>query len=257
MYKILFVSALAPELKIVKQELKKLNISKKDLEVSFFESGFWNYKTILNLTNFLSKNKFDFVINIWVCGYKNEKDDLIQVTRIFNLWDKKELISPVFFKFAKIESINCSDNIIYDEELLEQNYVDMESYAFELVCDKIETPRMILKVPVDKVWEETKNFDYKKSLELLKENIDYGKLILSVKDFLEKNNKENNDFSEEEIELKNKILWIYKLTFSQEIILEKLLNKIIVLNLFDLEKFFKENKDLDKKEFLKILQEKI
>jgi hypothetical protein len=37
-YKILIVSALNAELKIVKQEIKKLNIS-NNVEISFFESG--------------------------------------------------------------------------------------------------------------------------------------------------------------------------------------------------------------------------
>jgi glutaredoxin-related protein len=62
--KILFVSALSAELKIVKQEIKKLNISKENLEISFFECGMGNYKTILNLTRFLEKNNFDFIVNI-------------------------------------------------------------------------------------------------------------------------------------------------------------------------------------------------
>jgi hypothetical protein len=36
-YKILFISAFSAELKIVKQEIKKLNIS-KSIEISFFAS---------------------------------------------------------------------------------------------------------------------------------------------------------------------------------------------------------------------------
>ena len=36
-YRILFISALSAELKIIKQEIKKLNIS-KNIEISFFES---------------------------------------------------------------------------------------------------------------------------------------------------------------------------------------------------------------------------
>lgn len=271
MYKILFVSALAPELKIIKEEIKKLKISRKDLEISFFESWMGNYKTILNLTNYLWKNNFDFIVNIWVCWWTsflkdNYPEKIIQVSRIFNLWNNKELISPIFFEFWNIESIFCSDKIIYDENILhinrgeldrETNFVDMESYWFELVLEKFETPRIILKVPVDKVWEETNNFNYEKAKSNLSENIDYNKLVLDIENFLESNNSEINNFSEEENDIKNKILNNYKFSFSEKIIMEKLLNKIIVLNLFNLEEFFLENNKLDKKSFLKILEEKI
>ncbi|MDQ7009203.1 MAG: hypothetical protein Q9M94_02835 [Candidatus Gracilibacteria bacterium] len=67
-FKILFVSALSAELKIVKQEIKKLDIS-KFLEISFFESGMGNHKTIMNLSLFLVEQKFNFIVNIGVCGY--------------------------------------------------------------------------------------------------------------------------------------------------------------------------------------------
>jgi len=55
--------------------------------------------------------------------------------------------------------------------------------------------------------------------------------------------------------IKNKILNNYRFTFSENINLEKLLNKIIVLELFNLEEFFEENKKLNKKEFLNKLQQ--
>ena len=261
-YKILFVSALSAELKIVKQEIKKLNIS-KNIEISFFESGMWNYKSIMNLWLYLVEHKYDFIVNIWVCWWtppltpplvgEGNLEKVIQVSAIKNISNNKELISPIFFEFSKIKSIACSEKIIYDPEKLEwEKFVDMESYWFEMILNKFEYPRIILKVPVDKIWEETKNFDFEKAKKYLKENINYSKLLEKIEKYLDKNN--NKDFSEEENILKNKILNFYKWTFSEKLILEKELNRFIVLKLWNLEKFFEENKQLNKKEFFKKLK---
>ena len=258
-YRILFVSALSAELKIVKQEIKKLNIS-KNIEISFFESGMWNYKIIMNLWIYLVKQKFDFIVNIWVCWYYWEYEKLIQVSVIKNISNNKELISPIFFEFSKIKSIFCSEQIIDDVSLLfphleregARGWVDMESYWFEMIWNKFESPRIILKVPVDKIWEETKKFDFEKAKMLLAENINYSKLLEEIEKYLDKNN--NKDFSEKENILKNKILNFYKWTFSEKLILEKELNRFIVLKLWNLENFFEENKQLNKKEFLNKLK---
>jgi len=277
MKKILFVSALSAELKIVKQEVKNLqgelswkdkrgspggNISKTNLEISFFECGMGNYKTILNLTRFLEKNKFDFIVNIWVCGYsfspptKGELEGgVIQIWRIKNLANEKELIVPYFFEFSKIGSIISSEKIIYDiSKIWEENFVDMESYWFELVCNSFNIPRIILKVPVDKIWEETKNFDYKKAKKFLKENINYKKLIEKIEKFLNKTSSQPSPLEEKELMIKQKILNNYKWTFSEKIIIEKEVNRFIVLELWNLEEFFEENKELGKKEFLNKLK---
>ena len=45
-------------------------------------------------------------------------------------------------------------------------YVDMESYAVEKLAEFYKIPRLIIKVPADKVWEETKNFDKKRALKI-------------------------------------------------------------------------------------------
>ncbi len=261
MTKILFVSALSAELKIVKEEIKKLNF--KNIEISFLESWIWNYNTIFNLTKFLEQNNnFDFIINIWVCGYSFhsmpllqdwEFKKVIQIWRIKNLANNKEKIIPNFLNFAEIESIACSENIVYNSsEIKEENFVDMESYWFELVAEKYNLPRIILKVPVDEIWEETKKFDFVKAKKFLKENIDYKKLMSELEEFLESKNL--NLFDKKEEKLKNKILTYYKWTFSEKVILEKEINKFLVLELWDIEKFFEENKNLDKKEFLKRLK---
>ena len=130
----------------------------------------------------------------------------------------------------------------------------MESYWFELVCNTFNIPRIILKVPVDKIWEETKNFDFNKAKRFLKENIDYGKLIEKIEEFLNKTSSQPSPLEEKELMIKQKILNNYKWTFSEKIILEKLLNKFIVLELGNLEDFFEKNKKLNKKEFLNKLK---
>ena len=271
MYKILFVSALNAELKIVKQEIKKLNIS-NDIEISFFESGMWNYKTILNLGLYLAEHKYNFIINIGVCWWSNNiktghpqgmplqnnygcPEKLIQISGINNISNNKELISPVFLEFTKVQSIACSEKIIYNsDEIWENNFVDMESYWFEMVCNKFDIPRIILKIPVDKIWKETKKFDFEKAKKYLRENINYSELLEKIEKYLEKNSTTLSSFSEKEIIIKNKILNNYKWTFSEKIILEKEMNKFIVLELWNIEDFFDKNKQLNKKEFLKKLQ---
>ena len=51
----------------------------------------------------------------------------------------------------------------------------MESWGIEYVCDKFRIPRVIVKVPVDKIGEEA--FDRGKAEKLLRENLDYGEII--------------------------------------------------------------------------------
>jgi len=265
--KILFVLALSAELKIVKQEIKKLNIS-KNIEISFFESWMWNYKTIMNLWLHLVEQKFDFIVNIWVCGWSPHPnplpngegiEQLIQISAIKNISNNKELISPVFLEFTKIKSIFCSEKIVYCATSLPLEetewgliFVDMESYWFEMIWNKFNIPRIILKVPVDKIWEETKNFNFEKAKRLLAENIDYKKLVEKIEKYL--NSPLNPPFQEGEMLLKQKILNNYKWTFSEKIILEKEINRFIVLELWNLEEFFEENKELGKKEFLNELK---
>jgi len=258
--KILFVSALSAELKIIKQEIKKLNIS-NDVEISFFVCWMWNYKTIMNLWLYLFEHKFDFIVNIWVCWYSplsqpfppREKgvEKLIQISGIKNISNNKELISPVFLEFAKIKSIACSEKIVFDSNFLEwEKFVDMESYWFEMVCNKFDIPRIILKIPVDRIWEETKNFDFEKAKKYLAENINYSELLEKIEKYLEKTSPQPSPLEEREYKVKNKILNFYEWTFSENIIINKLLNKFIVLELWNLEEFFEKNRELGKKEFL-------
>jgi len=100
------------------------------------------------------------------------------------LWNKENIILKI--KDKKVAVVwNFLNNFI----------VDMESFGFEFVCEKYAIPRIILKVPVDKIWEETDNFDYKLALELLEKNIDYEKLLLDIKKYLDKVKSNDLDLS--------------------------------------------------------------
>ncbi len=236
---ILFTCATSHELQIVKSEIKKL---KKCSEVEYLVSWMGNYETIFNLERFLSLRKPDFIVNIWVCGYKNEKFDLIQIWRVVNLAIGREVLLPIVFEFTKIESIASSEKIIYDLlEIWEENFVDMESFWIEFMANKYKIPRLIFKVPVDKIWEETKKFDYKKALELLWSNIDYKELIEKIEEFLLKNKpKKDYEF------IKNH----FKLTFSEFENLKKDIMKYETIFKKDFLEFFDENKEIGKREFL-------
>ena len=253
MYKILIVSALSQEMNPIKEQIKKLEL--KNFKISFLTTWIWNYNMILNLTSFLEQNKdFDFIINIWVCWYSNKKIDFFQVWRSFNLSNNKELIIPHLIDFWNLESIACSESVIYNWEKLEwEDYIDMESYWFEKVCDSFRLPRMILKVPVDKVWEETKNFDFKKSTKFLKENIDYKKLLEKIENYLE------NTFSSQRKVKEKDIIENYKeyfgFTFSENEIFKRFYYRYnaLVKEKFDI--YFEENKNSNKKEFLNGLRD--
>jgi hypothetical protein len=120
----------------------------------------------------------------------------------------------------------------------------MESYWFEFVSDKFKVPRIIIKIPFDKIWSsETKSYD-KNKLEKLMKQVDYEALIKEIIWFLDKYKQEDVDF--------NKYYSHYKFTFSEKLIFEKLYYKYISLIWNDFNCFFEKNKDLDKKEFLKI-----
>lgn len=56
----------------------------------------------------------------------------------------------------------------------------MESRGFELVADKFRFPRLIFKVPYDRIGAETLAFDKKKALSLLANNLDYEELIRQI-----------------------------------------------------------------------------
>jgi hypothetical protein len=232
------------------------------LKTSFLTTWKGNYNTILNLTRFLEQNSdFDFVINIWVCWRKKSlvsfsiEDNYIQVARIFNLANNKELIVPHLIDFWELVSIACSEKIVYEEDdLLWENFVDMESYGFEKVWDSFSLSRIIIKVPVDKVWLETKNFDFQKA-EILLKNLNYKELFKKIISYLWNNVDFHKKIVEKEIfnEYK-KYFWF---TFSENEIFKKYYYKYLALIWNDFQNFFENNKNLNKKEFIKCLEKKL
>ncbi|MFA5917613.1 MAG: hypothetical protein WC850_05270 [Candidatus Gracilibacteria bacterium] len=241
MYKILFTSALKEELNPIKEIIKNLKIKSK---IGFLVSEIGNYKTIFNLTKYLSEKSYDFIVNIGICGYI-DKNKPFQVAKIFNISNNKEFIIPIGFKFLNLESIACSEKIIFDtKELQDEKYVDMESYGFEFVCDKFKIPRIILKIPYDSIGTtETTNYNKNKLTEKIKQ-IDFEKLINQITNFLDKYKPEVIDFE--------KYFSHYKFTFSEKLIFQKMYFHYTSLTGDKFDDFFEKNKSLDKKEFLKI-----
>ena len=253
MHKILIVWALSQELNIVKEEIKKLEL--RNIKTNYLTTWMWNYNMILNLTRFLENSDFDLILNIWVCGYKKEKKGFIQVWRVYNLSNNKELIIPKIIDFWDLESISCSEKVIFKEKKLhDENYIDMESYGFEKVCDSFSIPRIVLKVPVDKVWEETKKFDFEKAEDFLRNNINYKELLEKVYDYLE------NHFNiwKWKYKVHNDNFKIYAekfgFTFSENEIFKRLYYRYISLVNKDFNLYFELNKEKDKKKFLKWLE---
>lgn len=180
--KILICAATWGEMKTIKNNIKNLNIP--HLSVSFLTTGLGNYETIFSLTNYLLTHKEEFpdlILNIWVCGYIWEKKHLVQVSRIINASTKKESIVPIPQLLAPVSICLCSETPIYESILNEENHiVDMESFAIDYVGQKFQIPRILLKVPVDKIWKETKNFDHKKALEALENNIKWKDFLNTI-----------------------------------------------------------------------------
>lgn len=246
--KLLFVVALPVELKIIKQEIKKLEI--REFQVDFLLLWVGNYNTIYNIKEYIERNwKPDFIINLWVCWKTlKEKYDFIQIYRIKNLSDNKEKICPVYFEFWKLQSIACSELIITNENDLNwEKFVDMESFWVDFVSSKEKIPYIIIKIPFDLIWENSKNIDLKefdKSFWLFP----YNELVFKINNYLQKNIKNYEpDFNF----YKN----YFKLTFSELEILKKNYNKFVAYNL-DFKDFFEQNKNLSKDKFLEKINKK-
>jgi len=239
MYNILFVSALSWELKLIKEKIKKLNIP--NLKVDFFSTWMWNYNTILHLTRYLSDKTYDFLINIWSCWHNNLNKYIYQVARIINVQNDKELLVPINIKVFDLITSYC-----FEKPVLQFNkkncIVDMESYWFEIVADSFLLPRLILKIPVDNMWEKFDKNIFIKNID----NINFKIVLKSIKLYLDT------------LPVKEKLdIYIdhFKFTFSQKHIFTKLYYKYIALKNDDFEQFFNDNKHLLRKEFLKKLED--
>jgi len=257
MFKILVSCATSKELQVVKSQIKKLSLP---LKVDFLQTWMWNYSTIFSLTQKLSLNNYDFVLNIWVCGARwNAKPGLYQISNIFDFEAFKELIVPDFVEISypatcisANKPLKTSDlKKFFDKLPVDFLLMDMESFGFESVMQKFNLPRLILKVPVDFTDEQLEKFSFEKALNLLA-SIEYEKIFTKVSDFLNKlpSNEENFyglPFTVSEKEIFNFLSKKYKFVYG------------------DFDKFIKEflvaNESLNKKQqaklLIKILKEKL
>lgn len=244
---ILFVLALPQELKIIKQEIKNLELKNK--KIDFLLTWVWNLNISYQIKEYINKKwKPDFIVNIWVCWKVNNFfNDFFQVSRIKYLSNNKELLPPIYCNFFDLKSISCSDKIITSEnEIINESYVDMESYWFSYICEKENIPYALIKKPFDIIWNDSK----KVSLIELENTLkwcNYIKIFDEIEIFLSKNKK--NDIIEKEIiNLKENL----KLTFSETEILKKYINsKIAFWNKIDF--IFTQLNNYDKKDlFLQI-----
>jgi len=246
MYNILFVTALSSELKYIKKNIKQLKIPW--LKIDFFTTWMWNYNTILNLTKYLSKKRYDFIVNIGSAGYFGMQDieNIYQIARIKNLSNNKEELVPINLRlFNLITCVSSEKPVSSIENIWIQDsfyLVDMESYGFELVWNNFNIPRLILKIPVDKIWEK-----FNSSIFIDKvEKMDFKYILENIKKYLDKlPQKEDLSYYFD----------CFKFTFTEKLIFERLYYKYQALY-WDFDCFFYKNKELDKKKFLWILKEK-
>jgi nucleoside phosphorylase len=102
---------------------------------------------------------------------------------------KKEAIIPIFLHLAPLGKMISSEIPVDDEKMLdfweeEEVFVDMESWGIELVAQHFQYPRLLLKVPIDKVGNATKHFNFEEALETLRKAIDYRNLIENLLKYL-------------------------------------------------------------------------
>jgi hypothetical protein len=140
-----------------------------------------------------------FILNIGVCGWTSSPfskasshqrtiPPVIQASIVEHIAIKKEIIIPIFLHIAPLGKLISSeipvDTPLEIEDSPTPLFVDMESKGIELVAQHFKFPHLLLKVPVDEVGAETRHFDHKKALELLRKNIDYKKLIEKTLEYI-------------------------------------------------------------------------
>ena len=244
---ILFVCALPVELNALKWQIKDLE--KKWDNFLFLTSWVWSYNTIYELQRYLDSHSVDFIVNIGVCWVDPDlkrTPSLLQVYRIKNLSSLKESVTPLYISIGSLSSIWCSEKIITNkQDLLGESFVDMESYGIDFIATKLKIPYVILKIPFDRVSEESRKVDTR-ILTWSFESIDYETLLSELRDFWW------NKLKTQQISIE-KYLAHYRFTFSEKEILKKMSKKYQVLH-GDFDVFFEKNKELPKKEFLFRLQ---
>ena len=244
---ILFVAALPAELSSIKKEVKKLSLIW--ISAKFFLTWVWNYKALYNLKHYLdtSKEKPGFIVNIWLCGktYAAPKD-ILQVYRILWWANWRELLCPIYIDFLQKQSILSNEKVITSEtDMLWEQYVDMESYAIDIIWTEEKIPYILLKKPFDTVSHESKKIDVSKFKDCLSD-IDYTGLIITIQKFLKKNHDINETFRQKYLK---ETLKHYNFTFSEKEIWKKWYARNIA-NWRDYQEFLNKNLKLEKKEFL-------
>jgi len=243
---ILFVTALGEELKYIKKKIKQLKIP--SLKIDFFTTWMWNYNTILHLTKYLSEKEYDFIVNIGSAWYFWKKDvkDIYQIARVKNLSNNKEELVPINLKLSNLTTCISSEIPVSSIEniWIQDNFylVDMESYGFELVWNYFNIPRLILKIPVDEIWEKFNSNIFIDKVE----NIDFKYILENIKKYLD-NLPKKDDLTD--------YFDYFKFTFTEKLIFERLYYKYQALY-WNFDSFFAQYKELDKKKFLWILKEK-
>ena len=244
---VLFVAALPAELNSIKKEVKKLSLT--FLSAKFFLSWVGNYKTLYNLKHYLdnAKEKPDFIINIWLCWRsKTAQTDIFQVYRILWAANWRELLSPIYVDFRKKYSILSSEKVItWQDQMLWEDYVDMESYAIDYIATEEKIPYIILKKPFDIVSNTSKKIDISQFQDCLSD-IEYQDLLKTIQKFLEKNHDVERQKKDTYL---GETLKYFQFTFSEKEIWKKWYAKLIA-NKWSYKSFLKENTDIDKKDFL-------
>lgn len=217
--KILFAIALPIEMKTIKSQIKNLNLN--GCTIDFLLTWVWVINSVYHIKNYIQeKQKPDFLVNIWVCGKKDEKyNDFFQVYRIKNLSNNKEILCPNYIDFLKLESIGCSDKIITDIcELGEESLVDMESYGIDYIAEKEKIPYIMIKKPFDTISSGSRNVTIS-DIEKILNGCDLKLLFEKIQDFHTKKSSKNYDHELQILKEK------HRLTFSESQLLKKFFNK--------------------------------
>ncbi len=245
-YTILIVAALPVEIQELKRICKPYSIV--GIKLRFLCSGVWNYKTLLSLQNFVLSEKPDFILNIGVCGVANATMDMdiFQVVRIKNISNMREALPPVYVDAYPLRSIACSETIIiHSSGMIGEEYVDMESYAVDMVSKKHSIAHMILKIPFDVVGTQSRSVSKTDIIDHIAK-YDYSKTLIEIQSWCQKNIEELPDW-----QYYKKHFW---LSVTETENFRKSYYKLRAFH-YDFYDFFSENKHLSKKQFFQKVEE--
>ena len=191
-------------------------------------------------------------VNVWLCGKSPlAPNDYFQVYRVHWAANNREFLCPIYIDFLKKQSVLSSEKIVQHEDHLQwEQYVDMESYAIDLIATEERIPYIIIKKPFDIVSEQSKKIDPQLFEDCLLD-CDYKKLLELIQEHLER----NHDYKEEHRQWAlEETMKIYKFTFSEKEIWKKWYAKLIAFG-WGYEEFLMKNTHLKKKEFLKTISD--